>query len=275
MSSMVQCLCQHEDIYANYPELPRAVFQVSLVRESPTTCVSQESMPRACSTKRRLSAPLQGTTTSLKTSRNPTKSTIHSLNGTLDQIRAAALVRVKPKFTVKNTVCEESSATTYGQSDCEFDFDSHEWANPHARCPRAYFCQALHVEQDERLRRRLLRVIGRLGSPDRALDRHLLSLPAPAAPPPRLSQSPTSSGLGAQPPQGSPLGEGSGSSGEQLDDVALHRLKGSDSYFLAAAVSTLTRIGLDTLQASHHPHILLVRERGWVSGEVLRVSGEC
>ena len=35
-------------------------------------------------------------------------------------------MRVKVKFTVKNTVWEESSATAYGVFDCEFDFDSHE-----------------------------------------------------------------------------------------------------------------------------------------------------
>ena len=45
--------------------------------------------------------------------------------------RAAPLVRVKTKITVKNAVCEESSATAYGDFDCEFDFDSHEWSCAH------------------------------------------------------------------------------------------------------------------------------------------------
>ncbi len=39
-------------------------------------------------------------------------------------MRAAPLVRVKVKFTVKNAVREESSATAYGVFDCDFCFDS-------------------------------------------------------------------------------------------------------------------------------------------------------
>ncbi len=41
-------------------------------------------------------------------------------------LRAAPLERVKVKITVKNDLCEASSATAYGVLDCEFDFDSHE-----------------------------------------------------------------------------------------------------------------------------------------------------
>ncbi len=32
------------------------------------------------------------------------------------------------KFTGKNAVCEESSATAYGVFDCEFYYDSHDWS---------------------------------------------------------------------------------------------------------------------------------------------------
>ena len=42
-------------------------------------------------------------------------------------VRAAPLVRVKVKFTVKNAVCEESSAIAYGVFDCEFAYHSHQW----------------------------------------------------------------------------------------------------------------------------------------------------
>ncbi len=41
---------------------------------------------------------------------------------TIDMVRAAPLVRVSAKFKVKNSVCEESSATAYGVFDREFDF---------------------------------------------------------------------------------------------------------------------------------------------------------
>ena len=44
------------------------------------------------------------------------------------RVRAAPLVRVKVKITVKNAVCEESSATAYGVFDREFGFRSHEWS---------------------------------------------------------------------------------------------------------------------------------------------------
>ena len=33
---------------------------------------------------------------------------------------------MRVKLTVKNAVCEESSAN--GECDCEFNFDSHEWS---------------------------------------------------------------------------------------------------------------------------------------------------
>ena len=42
-------------------------------------------------------------------------------------VRAAPLVRVIVKFTVKNAVCGTSSAIAYGVFDREFGFDSHEW----------------------------------------------------------------------------------------------------------------------------------------------------
>ncbi len=45
----------------------------------------------------------------------------------VDLFRAAPLVRVTVKITVKNATCEESSATEYGVFDCDFDFDSQEW----------------------------------------------------------------------------------------------------------------------------------------------------
>ena len=38
--------------------------------------------------------------------------------------RAAPLVRVKAKFTVKNAVCCRQRLLAYGVLDCEFDFDS-------------------------------------------------------------------------------------------------------------------------------------------------------
>ena len=43
-------------------------------------------------------------------------------------VRAAPLLRVEVKFTIKYAVCEESSATASGDFDCDFDFHSHEWA---------------------------------------------------------------------------------------------------------------------------------------------------
>ncbi len=46
-------------------------------------------------------------------------------------VRAAPLVRAKVKITVKNVVCEESSASTYGVFDWEFGFDSQEWSCSH------------------------------------------------------------------------------------------------------------------------------------------------
>ena len=42
--------------------------------------------------------------------------------------RAAPLVRAKVIFTVNFPVGERLRLTAYGESDCEFDFDSHEWS---------------------------------------------------------------------------------------------------------------------------------------------------
>ncbi len=57
----------------------------------------------------------------------------------LAHLRAALLVRVKAKVTVRNAVCEASSATAFGVFDCECDFGSHEWS-----CPKQ-FCTPLQV----------------------------------------------------------------------------------------------------------------------------------
>ena len=46
-------------------------------------------------------------------------------------LKAAPLVRVRVKFTVK-TLHAWSGAPVYGEFDCEFDFDSHEWSCSHA-----------------------------------------------------------------------------------------------------------------------------------------------
>ena len=43
-------------------------------------------------------------------------------------LRAAPLVRVKAKFTVKNAVCPSLPFAAYGVFDCEFGFPSHEWS---------------------------------------------------------------------------------------------------------------------------------------------------
>ena len=37
-----------------------------------------------------------------------------------------ALMRVKAKFTVKSAVCQTLPLAAYGESDCAFDFASHE-----------------------------------------------------------------------------------------------------------------------------------------------------
>ena len=42
--------------------------------------------------------------------------------------RAAPLVRVKAKFTVRNAVCCRRRRITYGVLYCEFGFDSPEWS---------------------------------------------------------------------------------------------------------------------------------------------------
>ena len=47
-------------------------------------------------------------------------------------LRAAPLVRVKGKITVKKAVCEESSAIPSGVFDWEFGFYFHEWSCSHA-----------------------------------------------------------------------------------------------------------------------------------------------
>ena len=56
------------------------------------------------------------------------RETVRRLEADLTQVRAAPLVRVKVKITVKNAVCEESSATANGAFDCEFVFGSDEWS---------------------------------------------------------------------------------------------------------------------------------------------------
>ena len=43
-------------------------------------------------------------------------------------VRAAPLLRVKVKFTVKKAICMSLPLAAYGEFDCDFDFDSQEWS---------------------------------------------------------------------------------------------------------------------------------------------------